>query len=453
MAEHADPGLPVMDPVEATAIEVDRGLVRSVRRRLVLWSGGVTLAILVVLGTIIYVAVANSLAAQGTQVLEARAEAIVESLRRPGSPRLGLAFGGRASGTIAFLVDPSDRAVGPPGSEYPEGLPDTDSIKAARETGRDVRTVRISDVPVRILSDDVPSGAGLYVIQVVADRTSEQQTLDVLAIVLVVGGLLAVVSATAFGAVYARRALVPIRDSLASQRSALRRQREFAADASHELRTPLTVIRASVEHLERHGGEPVATVGSALDDIRSETDHLARLVDELLLLARSDSGAIELERVPLDMGDAATDAAASLATLAQERSVRVVVDPEPCLVIGDPTRLRQVLVILVDNAIRHSPPDGEVRVTARALGAEVGIVVEDEGSGIRDEDLPHLFERFWRAAGAPEGGTGLGLSIAAWIVERHGGRIAAVNRAEGGARFIVAIPAAPREPAGPSTLS
>ena len=112
-----------------------------------------------------------------------------------------------------------------------------------------------------------------------------------------------------FGTIYARRALVPIRESLANQRAALRRQREFAADASHELRTPLTVIRSSVEHLERHRDEPVATVGSALEDIDDEVRHMTAIVEDLLLLARSDSGAVALERVPVDLGDVAADGA------------------------------------------------------------------------------------------------------------------------------------------------
>jgi signal transduction histidine kinase len=437
-------GLPDTDDrAEASAVEADRSLLRAVRRRLVLWSGGVTLLILVVLGTIIYVAVANSLASQGTNVLGARADSISEAIQRPGGPPLGLAFGGRASGTIAFLIDPNDRAIGPPGVELPVGLPDAGSVAAARTGDRDVRTTTISDVPVRILSDSVRSGGRVFVIQVVGDRTSEQQTLDVLAAVLVGGGLLAVLAATGFGAIYARRALVPIRESLDARRAALRRQREFAADASHELRTPLTVVRASVEHLERHRDEPVGSIGSALEDIRAEIDHLTRLVDDLLLLARSDSGGIELERVPADLGDVAADAAASLTTMATERSVRVVVDPAPTIVLGDPTRLRQLLVILIDNAIRHSPTGGEIRVAVRTDGSSAHVSVEDGGPGLRPEDIPHLFERFWRAPGAPDGGTGLGLSIAAWIVERHGGTIAAANRDEGGARFSVRLPATP----------
>jgi signal transduction histidine kinase len=150
--------------------------------------------------------------------------------------------------------------------------------------------------------------------------------------VLVGGGLLVVVVALGFGAAYAQRALVPIRQSLATQREALRRQREFAADASHELRTPLTVIRASVEHLSRHADRPVSASSEALEDIEAEVTNLTTLVDDLLLLARSDSGAVPMERVPLDLGDVALDAASALGRAAEERGVRVTVDPEPVMV-------------------------------------------------------------------------------------------------------------------------
>ena len=245
-----------------------------------------------------------------------------------------------------------------------------------------------------------------------------------------------------FGTVYARRAMVPIRESLANQRTALRRQREFAADASHELRTPLTVIRSSVEHLARHRDATVGSVGSALEDIDDEVRHMTSIVEDLLLLARSDSGAVALEHVPVDLGDVAADGASAMGKPATDRGVRVEVDPQPAVVAGDPARLRQLVMILVDNAIRHSPIDGRVGVAVRAVGSGASLVVEDDGPGIRPEDLPHVFERFYRAPGAPGGGTGLGLAIAAWIVDRHGGRIAVANRAEGGARFVVDLPAA-----------
>ena len=217
-----------------------------------------------------------------------------------------------------------------------------------------------------------------------------------------------VLVAFGFGAVYARRALVPIRESLANQRSALRRQRDFAADASHELRTPLTVVRSSVEHLNRHQDQPVREVGSALDDIDAEVRHMTAMVEDLLLLARSDSGAVALDRVPVDLGDVAADGASALAKPAADGGVSIAVDPQPAVVTGDPARLRQLVMILVDNAIRHTPSGGHVMVAVRSDATGATLTVDDDGPGIRPEDLPHVFERFYRAPGAPGGGTGLG---------------------------------------------
>jgi signal transduction histidine kinase len=305
--------------------------------------------------------------------------------------------------------------------------------------------------PVRVLTEPVTFRGRPFYLQVVGDRTTEQRTLAILVVVLVIGGAVALLAASGVGAAYAGRALVPIRRSLIDQREALRRQREFAADASHELRTPLTVIRASVDDLGRHASEPVASVGSALTDIRDEVDHLTAMVDDLLLLARSDSGAVALERVPVDLGDVASTAAAALTRPATERGVEVLVDPAPADMTGDPARLRQLVMILIDNAIRHSPSGSRVLVRVRTEGPDAMLTVEDEGPGIRNEDLPRVFDRFYRAAGAPGGGTGLGLAIAAWIVERHDGRIEAANRPGPGARFTVRLPIARPRPAAPLT--
>jgi len=129
-----------------------------------------------------------------------------------------------------------------------------------------------------------------------------------------------------------------------------------------------------------------------------------------------------------------------MAKPAGAKDVRVVVDPEPAMVEGDSIRLRQLVMILVDNAIAHSPAGGEVRVAVRIDGRAALLDVEDQGRGVRPEDMPHLFDRFWRASGAPSGGTGLGLAIAKWIVDRHRGTITVSNRAEGGAQFRVRLP-------------
>ncbi len=445
MTDHVD------DRVDRQAREGDARLVRGVRWRLLLFSGGTTLLILLALGALLYVRVSSSLETAGVSQLDARADSLKQFLGgsdNPGNgPPTGLVFGGGSSGTFAVLVTAAGQRIGDLDDGVPGGLPNEASVAAAWQTGRDVRDTVLASVPVRILSVTATSRIGPVIIQVVQDRTDEQKTLDVISDVLIFGGILAVLVSGGFGAIDARRALAPIRSSLASQRVALRRQREFAADASHELRTPLTVIRSSVEYLGRHRAEPVAAVGDALEDIEAEVDQLSTLVDDLLLLARSDSGAVELDRLPVDVGDVAGEAASTLAQPAADRNVRIVVDPQPAIVTGDAARLRQLVTILVDNAIRHSPPACEVRVTVRGDGRSADLVVEDQGPGIRPEDLPRVFDRFWRAPGAPAGGTGLGLAIAQWIVERHGGQIAVSNRADGGARFDVRLPA----PNGPTT--
>lgn len=168
---------------------------------------------------------------------------------------------------------------------------------------------------------------------------------------------------------------------------------------------------------------------------------MTAMVEDLLLLARSDSGAIALERLPVDLGDVAADGASALVKPASDAGVTIEVDPQPAVVTGDQARLRQLVMILVDNAIRHSPSGGVVTVAVWSDGAGATLSVEDQGPGIRPEDLPHVFERFYRAASAPGGGTGLGLAIAKWIVERHGGRIEVGDRASGGASFTVHLPA------------
>ena len=454
-------------PTETTAPELaaetaDSRMVQHVRRNLVLWSAGTTLVILLILAAALYVAVAGSLASTATAQLDNRFDQVKSNLtgQRPSPPDddngpYGFLFGGGGGGTIALAVDQGDNVLTQRGFRVPDGLPNMAAVEAARTSGRDVRTTSLLaqgfgpggspssiQTPVRILTESVQAADGeTYAVQIVGDRIAEQRTLDVMLAVLLIGGMVVVLVAFGFGTVYARRALVPIRESLANQRVALRRQREFAADASHELRTPLTVIRSSVEHLERHRDEPVATVGSALEDIDDEVRHMTAIVEDLLLLARSDSGAVALEHIPVDLGDVAADGASAMGKPATDRGVRVEVDPQAAVVAGDPARLRQLVMILVDNAIRHSPTNGRVGVAVRANGNGASLVVEDDGPGIRPEDMPHVFERFYRAPGAPGGGTGLGLAIAKWIVDRHGGRIEVANRAEGGARFVVDLPA------------
>jgi signal transduction histidine kinase len=412
----------------------------------VAWSAGSTLVLLVVLGGLLYLSVQRSLAASGTAQLELQADTLRDFMAHdphggidPGggdehdSPFGRPVFGGPASGTLSIVVDAEGRIAGVAPTRA-DGLPLRDGVTAALAGRADVRDATVNGSPARVLSSAVRIGEETYVVQVAQDRSAETRTLTTLLVVLVAGGLVVLAAATAVGFVYAGRALVPIRESL-------RRQREFAADASHELRTPLTVVRSSVDLLRRNAERPVSAVGDALDDIASEVGHLTSLVDDLLLLARTDSGAVELRHDPVDLAEVAAEAVGSLRPAAEERGITIRLDAAPASVTGDAQRLRQLVAILVDNALRHSASGASITVAIHP-GAHPAVTVEDEGPGIRAEDLPHVFDRFWRAPGAPEGGTGLGLAIARWIAERHHGRIRATNRAgRAGARFEVVLPA------------
>ena len=432
----------------------ESALLRRTRWRLMAWSAGTTLLVLLVLGVAIYVAASSSLAETGKQQLIAR----VEELAYPklqtvsGGPpgigvtsdpsRAGVVFGGASSGTLAQVV-PLDKFANDPNLGLAVVRPDsagtastmvTDAtMLAAVAAGETViRDMTVGATPFRVLAAPLATPYGVYVAVVLGDRTSEVGTLQTLLVVLLVGGFVVLVASLLFGYVYAGRALVPIRESL-------RRQREFAADASHELRTPLTITRAAIAELRRGRSDP-ATVDRVIDDLDAGTARLEHLVGDLLLLARTDAEAIELEPVATDLAHLAAEATESLEPIAATRGIRLVLDVQPALLDGDEVRLRQLVGILVDNAIRHSPDHGRVTVTVRASGV---LSVEDEGSGVQAANAERIFERFWRAPDAPAGGTGLGLAIARWIVERHRGTISAGNRAMApGARFVVRLPAA-----------
>jgi signal transduction histidine kinase len=437
--------------VAPSTLDDDAHLLRRTRLRLMAVSGAVTLVLLVLFGAAVYVATANAYKNDSvtrlTDYANARAAqfAQVIGVAPPSRPtgRVDFEFGDEFAGLFVVGVDTTGRALFW-SDLLPPGVPLQAGFDAVAHGGTDVREVTTGrNVQLRVFSalETLPGGA-TYFVQTAANMSDEVSLLNLLRTVLLAGGVLAFLAALAAGYFYAGRALVPIRQSIDRRQGALQRQREFAANASHELRTPLTVIRASVEDLRRNSKSRVADVGDALDDMEAEVRHLTALVDDMLLLARSDSGVVQVERMPLDLADVAVEAASTLSGLGEERGVAVVADPLPAPVLGDALRLRQLVTILVDNAIRHSPSGSTVTVSVRSGNGVALLWVEDEGPGIKPEDLPRLFERFWRADNAPAGGTGLGLSIARWIVEQHNGSIGAENKPEGGARFWAQLPSA-----------
>lgn len=205
-------------------------------------------------------------------------------------------------------------------------------------------------------------------------------------------------------------------------------RRRFFTDVSHELRTPLTVILGEVEITLRPQRPREEDLRAALLVIQSRARRLHRRVEDLLRIARSESGQIELDRSLFLVSDLLAEVCEGMAPVARAGGLVLEAggDAEGLAVDADREWLRQTFDGLVANAVRHSPPGENVRLTARREGDEVVIEVRDHGTGIPPDELPHVFERFWRgSAGTREGtGFGIGLALAKWIVDRHGGRIA-----------------------------
>jgi len=220
-------------------------------------------------------------------------------------------------------------------------------------------------------------------------------------------------------------------------------QRQFVADASHELRTPLAVVRSDLDILRRRP-RSVAEHEDFARGLDEEVARLSALVDDLLTLARADSGQAELawELVYLDV--LVDHVAQGLRRLGAAQGVVIETHLErEVAVMGDPVRLRQLVVNIVGNAVKYTPAGGRVRVTLTGQGSAASLEVSDTGIGIAPDDIPSIFDRFYRADRArtrAEGDTGLGLSIARWCAEAHGGRITVRSALGVGSTFVVTLP-------------
>ena len=213
-----------------------------------------------------------------------------------------------------------------------------------------------------------------------------------------------------------------------------RQRRELVANVSHELRTPLGALQALLENLA-DGVEPPDP--RALRTALAQTERLGRLVAQLLDVSRLESGAFEVQRVPFSTRALLEQAARECSLGDRPVRLKVCVEPGDLQATGDPERLHQVVANLLDNAVRHSPAEGRVWLSAHAATAgRTTFVVADEGPGIPPNDVERVFERFHRT----DGGTGLGLAIARWIVDAHGGAIRVEPREPKGCRMVVEIP-------------
>jgi heavy metal sensor kinase len=232
-------------------------------------------------------------------------------------------------------------------------------------------------------------------------------------------------------------------ETLASLENAVGEMRQFSSALAHELRTPLAALRGEMELAllrPRSESEWRAAAASQIEDI----DKLTRMVNQLLTLARAESGEIPLAHDPVDLGDLATTVTEQLEPVAQAKdlNLRCIVH-QSVTVTGDSGWLERLLLNLLDNAIKYTPSGGQILVGVSRKAGQARIDVSDTGSGISADAVPHIFERFYRvdpARSSTVEGTGLGLSLAKWIVERHHGRIDVQSKPGKGSTFTIWLP-------------
>jgi two-component system, OmpR family, sensor kinase len=224
-------------------------------------------------------------------------------------------------------------------------------------------------------------------------------------------------------------------------------QKRFVADVSHELRTPLTVIKGNVGLL-RKMKKPDE---ESLQSIESEVDRLTRMVGDLLLLAQAETGKLPLDMKPVDLDSLLMEVFHQMKVLAGDKINLQISEMEPVRVQADRDRMKQVYLNLLGNAIKYTPAGGSIVIALRKSGSRVQTVISDTGSGIPAQDLPHIFERFYRSdkartRSADGSSFGLGLSIAFWIVKNHNGTIDVNSREGSGTTFTVWLPSEPELP-------
>jgi heavy metal sensor kinase len=224
---------------------------------------------------------------------------------------------------------------------------------------------------------------------------------------------------------------------------AFERQTRFTADASHELRTPLASLMAELEWAlarPRASGEYRSSLALCL----RAAQRMRGVVEGLLTLARADAGAIQPHREPVNLASVVEDAVSGVESIAAERGIAIRIESVPAIVEGDSNRLRELISNLLINAVQHSVAGETVTCSVSTLGPTTRVVVSDTGPGVGSDDLPYIFERFYRAnkvRSRASGGAGLGLAISKWIAESHGGHIRCDSREGQGALFTVELPA------------
>jgi two-component system sensor histidine kinase CiaH len=278
--------------------------------------------------------------------------------------------------------------------------------------------VSVGNFSYRYIAFEVDTDIGKVTVQFIRNVNSEKELLNRLFLIIIIGCGVGITLAVGSGYFLAGRALVPIKN-------AWQKQQQFVSDASHELRTPLAVIQAKTELLFR---SPQATVQDKIHDISTisnESRRLSKLVANLLTLARSDSNQLEMNKQVFRLDGLLQEIVRDYEEIALYQEKSLTLDaPEPVTFIADKERIHQLLVILLDNALKYTGEGGKIQLSCHQSHSSIFLKVEDNGIGIPEQDIPKIFDRFFQSdkARTKAEGTGLGLSIAKWIIEKHHGK-------------------------------
>jgi heavy metal sensor kinase len=444
---------------------------RSLSFRLVTWYAGLLTLVFIFLGVLTLVFLRHYLEANVLDTQERRArqiaDTIVASVGRTGEGRVGPEieelYSPEANDRFIRVTSNDGRVI------YASGAPKDGSFVPAR-VALPARTTR-NDLlrKVTLPGNDllvaayryVAGGGASYWVEVGASSEPTDATVSQVLLMLGVGLPIAVCVAVAGGFVLVRRALKPV-DRLSQKAAqitqhnvterlplmhtgdelerlslslnlmitrledAINSSKQFVADASHELRTPLAVLRGELEELAQNTqltAQTCETLGSMLEEV----DRLAEIVEGLLALSRLDTGEGKTDWVRFDLAELVVTTADQMSLLAEDKSIKVVCEaPESVIIEGDRSRLKQVVVNLLDNAIKYTPDGGRITLKITQENGYAMLDVADEGVGIPGEALPHVFKRFFRVDGSrsrDRGGVGLGLSIVKSICDAHGARV------------------------------
>jgi len=420
----------------------------AARWRLTLVFTGVLVVVLIACGVVVYLTTRSVMYDRVDHDLEDRARSDLALFQGGphGEPDRGPPGSGSEfdPGGYFYAISDTDGQI-LKGSAYldTQALASSTTLVKAMDNGDTFADTKSSKgEPQRIYAFAVTVNGTPGVVQIGRSTEPEEAALSQLRIVLLAVLAVSIVPAVGGGYLLSGRALRPIKTAMDSQRT-------FIADASHELRTPVAVVRTNAELLKRHlgpdTGHTAASDQVALDDILSESDRLGRMVDQMLTLAEADAGQRTVLSSEVSLNELIDEVARSMRSIAETRQMlletRLIDDVS---VNGDPGRLRELVSVLLDNAVKYADAGGRVEVALRREHRKAIIEVSDNGPGIPRDALPHVFDRFYRvdeARSRESGGTGLGLAIARHIVDAHGGTINIESSAGAGTKVTVELPA------------